>query len=360
MDIPFPADYGGVIDIFFKIKALHQAGVDIILHCFEYGNRKPSTELNKYCTEVYYYPRYTGIRGLHFSLPYIISSRRHPSLLKNLLLVDAPILFEGLHTTFWLNNSSLTDRKKILRAHNIESEYYRQLGSNTTGLLSKIYYFLESNRLRIYEKSLKGLSHILAISEADENYFSKEYSNVPVSYLPAFHANESTVSATGHGSYCLYHGNLSVAENIKSVKFLVEEIFNDLDIPLVIAGKKPSATILSFASKKINIVANPTEIEMQNLIQNAHIHVLPSFQDTGMKLKLMNALFAGRFCILNQANIDDTLMDAVIFADSVPNFKQKILSTMGREFSESDKMDRQKIMHKYLNKTSVHILFDLL
>ena len=46
-DVPFPADYGGVIDVFFKIKALHKADVKIILHCFEYG-RLPQVELRKF------------------------------------------------------------------------------------------------------------------------------------------------------------------------------------------------------------------------------------------------------------------------------------------------------------------------
>ena len=37
LDIPFPANYGGVIDIFYKLKSLSNLGVEIILHCFEYG-----------------------------------------------------------------------------------------------------------------------------------------------------------------------------------------------------------------------------------------------------------------------------------------------------------------------------------
>jgi hypothetical protein len=36
-DVPYPANYGGVIDVFYKLKNLHKAGVKIILHCFEYG-----------------------------------------------------------------------------------------------------------------------------------------------------------------------------------------------------------------------------------------------------------------------------------------------------------------------------------
>jgi len=56
-DIPFPANYGGVIDVFYKIKNLANAGIKIHLHCFEYGDRKHSSELESICYRVYYYPR---------------------------------------------------------------------------------------------------------------------------------------------------------------------------------------------------------------------------------------------------------------------------------------------------------------
>ena len=54
-DIPYPANYGGVIVIFNQIKALHALGVKVILHCFQYGDRTPQPELAQYCQEVYYY-----------------------------------------------------------------------------------------------------------------------------------------------------------------------------------------------------------------------------------------------------------------------------------------------------------------
>ena len=62
LDIPYPADYGGVFDLFYKITALHKHGIKIHLHCFEYGRGKQD-ELNKYCEEVNYYKRKAGLKG---------------------------------------------------------------------------------------------------------------------------------------------------------------------------------------------------------------------------------------------------------------------------------------------------------
>ncbi|HMX05330.1 MAG TPA: hypothetical protein PKE14_11715, partial [Chitinophagales bacterium] len=61
-NVPYPPDYGGVIDVFNKIKALHAEGIKIHLHCFEYG-RNEAPELNAFCEHVYYYPRLPMWRG---------------------------------------------------------------------------------------------------------------------------------------------------------------------------------------------------------------------------------------------------------------------------------------------------------
>ena len=58
-DVPFPPNYGGIIDVFYKIKALSELGVEIYLHAFEYKTGK-SEELEKICKKVYYYPRKTS------------------------------------------------------------------------------------------------------------------------------------------------------------------------------------------------------------------------------------------------------------------------------------------------------------
>jgi hypothetical protein len=39
-DVPYPANYGGVIDIYYKLKALKKQGIKIHLHCYGYGRTK--------------------------------------------------------------------------------------------------------------------------------------------------------------------------------------------------------------------------------------------------------------------------------------------------------------------------------
>src|SRR3954468_14020545 len=93
-DIPYPPNYGGVIDVYYKLKALSEAGVSIQLHCFEYG-RGQSVHLNDFAENVFYYPRRTAKAQLFNTYPYIVLSRSAPELKTNLLNDDHPVLMEG-------------------------------------------------------------------------------------------------------------------------------------------------------------------------------------------------------------------------------------------------------------------------
>jgi hypothetical protein len=101
-DIPYPPVYGGIIDVFYKIKSLHKLGYSITLHCFQYKAKDEQTVLNEYCERVIYYPRKKVYKVFFSVIPYIISSRSSDDLLSNLLEDNDTIIFEGLHTCFYL------------------------------------------------------------------------------------------------------------------------------------------------------------------------------------------------------------------------------------------------------------------
>ena len=42
--MPYPPDYGGVFDLYYKLKYLHERGVIIHLHCYEYGRGKQAVD----------------------------------------------------------------------------------------------------------------------------------------------------------------------------------------------------------------------------------------------------------------------------------------------------------------------------
>ncbi|HKC66789.1 MAG TPA: glycosyltransferase family 1 protein, partial [Bacteroidia bacterium] len=286
-DVPFPANYGGVIDVFYKLKNLHKAGVKIILHCFEYG-RGEQKELEKYCKTIHYYKRNTSILNQLSSVPFIVKSRVSEELMSNLLKDNYPILFEGLHTCYYINDKRLANKKKIYRESNIEHNYYAHLAKSEKDFLKKLYFGLESSKLHKFQKQLAHADLMLVVSTADRDYLQKEFPKKQVEYLPSFHAFDKVSSKPGKGSYILYNGNLQVGENVKALEYLVTNVFSKINHPVIIAGLNPNQKIYNWVKdfNHIKIIANPSETEMQTLIEEAQIHCLYTHQPTGLKLKL--------------------------------------------------------------------------
>ena len=358
-DIPFPADYGGVMDVFYKVKALHEAGISITLHCFQYRDRHPQAELEKYCTKVYYYKRDISPLSMAHSfatgIPFIVTSRMKRGLLKTLKVDNDPILFEGIHTCGYINNDALKNRLKIIRMHNVEWEYYHNLELLENGLAKKAYFKTESIKLKQYENDiLKYANFILPISPADDEYYKQLYEKKnldenTIRYIPPFHPNKQVEIKTGTGEYALFHGKLSVSDNEQAAIYLINKVFSKLEIPLIIAGKEPSETLKQIVLRyeNVKLIANPAEKEMNDLIQNAQINVLVSFQRSGMKLKLLNALYRGRFCIVNRHTIQNTGLESLcIVKNTSKEIGAAIESFMNVQFSQKAMLDRREILEK--------------
>jgi hypothetical protein len=346
LDVPYPVDYGGVFDLFHKIRSLHGAGIKVHLHCFEYGRGRQPV-LDEYCEEVRYYCRHEGHKGFSHRLPYIVCSRSNGYLLDRLLEDDYPILLEGIHCTYLLNDERFDGRKIVLRLHNVEYQYYRQLYLTERSLLKKIYYLHESNLLRQYEQRIAGKVKILAVSKKDEEQYAQEFGARDIDTIPVFLPFEQVRSKEGTGCFCLYHGNLSVPENEQVVLWLLKKVFTGFDMPFIISGKNPSPklTRLIAQNPQACLIPNPSEEELQDLIAKAQVNILPSFNCTGIKLKLLNALFNGRHIIVNQDAVEGTGLQAACHIAAGADDVRCLLSELAaRPFTGEDIFTRKKIL----------------
>ena len=345
-NIPYPANYGGVIDVFYKLKALHTAGIKIHLHCYQY-DRSEASELNEFCESVNYYPRNTSFKSQLSLKPYIVVSRQSDKLLNNLLSDNYPILFEGLHSCYYLNNKALQGRILIYRESNIEHDYYFNLFKSEKNLGRKAFFLLESLKLKLFQKQLKYATKMLVVSQTDQDYLTLEFPGNEVVYLPSFHGNSEVKSLPGKGDFVLYHGNLSVVENDLAAEYLVKEVFNDFSVPLKIAGLNPSESLKNLVAgfQNIEMISNPPQAEMESLIKNAQINVLVTFQATGLKLKLLNTLYNGRWMLVNREMLAGTGLESLceIAADAM-EMKKKIISFFNTEFDRTQLVARTELL----------------
>lgn len=332
----------------------------IILHCFQYGRNKDKL-LKQYCHQVYYYKRDKGLRFLFCGKPYIVATRSSGELLQRLMQDDYPILFEGLHTTYYLTHPKLENRFKIVRTHNIEHAYYNGLFHASNDIIKKLFFGWEALKLKGYEKVLKKADTLASISMGDQTYFSDHFNNSKLVF--AFHPFEDVSSHTGKGDYFLYHGNLSVQENVNALKFLLKKVIPETNIKLVVAGKAPDEKLRRqiALTDNVELVADPQEERMNALIQEAHCIVIPTFQPTGLKLKLLSSLHLGRFVLTNDFMVKDTGLSGLCkIANTPKEFIAEINQIDQRVFSIEDIQERRKILSRYSNDTGGKAIADII
>lgn len=349
LDVPWPADYGGAIDMMNRILMLKKAGILIHLHYFSYNERGTPNELNQFCESIHVYERKTGHKGFSSKLPYIISSRMNEELVTNLNIDNHPILLEGLHCTGILPKIDLKKRKVVVRMHNEESIYYKELARSESALWKKLFYLHESILIKKYTKQLPDECVYVCVSEKDKAALVNDYHLPQVKFISTFPAWQKVSGEEGMGNLCLYHGNLSVAENEEAAIWLIQNVFSKIKKPFVIAGKNPSRRLSKLVHTRQHccLVSDPTDGELNDLIRKAHINILPSFNKniTGIRLKLLHVLFEGRHCLVNDSMVNGTgLEPACHIATTADAFASIILQLYHQPFTNEEKVLRKNLL----------------
>ena len=345
--------------MFYKIKALSELHADIYLHVFDYG-RGRQTELQNYCKKVFYYDRNSFLKSTFSKIPFAVKSRANKKLIENLDSDDAPILFEGLHTTFPLLVHSFT-KKIFIRAHNIEHLYFAGLSKSEKRFDRKLFYKMEARKFRSYEKIFDKAQHVFTISPYEHDYFKKKFGDKAI-YTPVFHQNAAVKSLSKKGDYALYHGDLRISDNVKSVEFLID-LFKDLDYKLMIASSYSNKSVIRKIEMlgHINYIKIEDNENLQKLLHNAHINVLPTFQKTGIKLKLINTLFQGRHLIVTPEMVEDTGLESLCkIASTKEEFKKQVLILSSLDYSSDQMVEREEKLKAFDVIESAKIIIDLL
>ncbi|MDI1316516.1 hypothetical protein [Flavobacterium sp.] len=344
---PFPPDFGGVIDVYYKVKALHSLGFTIYLHCYYEDRCEVSSSLKAITEKVYLYKKNKNPFFVFSKYPLPVVCRFDKSLIENIKKHDAPILFEGLHSTMILRKAEL-DNKKYLRLHNIESNFYFGMSKSETNLVKKIVYYFVAQKYLDYQKTIADFDCTFALSryEFDE---AKKITKSCV-YVPVFHGNESSKELSEFGNYAFYHGDLRLSDNKRAALFLIE-VFREIpDYNLIIASSNGKDLIEAKSKTLSNVkfVEIESENHLDELFANAHINTMLSFQESGTKLKVINSLFKSRFCLINKHMVDDeNVLSLCEIAENKQDFIDKVNVLKTKPYNQNE--IRKKVLMNVLN-----------
>jgi glycosyltransferase involved in cell wall biosynthesis len=344
--------------MFYKVRAL-SVHHDIILHYFSYKENRNARGLEGYCREIHSYERLPFYRSLPLTTPYIIGSRNNHLLAEKLMMDDYPVLLEGIHCAGLI--PSLNQKKIVLRMHNDEAEYYKRLADTEENSFKKAYHLNEARLLRKKQLLLDNGLAMACVSKTDMDVFRTIYHKTNLHFIPSFTPWQKPSNLEGSGNYCLYHGNLEISENIEMVFWLIKNVFRQSEARFIVAGKGAIKLPSAYVGQNTTIISDPTDDELDELISNAHINILPSLNNTGLKLKMIHALMNGRHCLTNDAGVAGTYFHkAVTIANTPQAYVEQIKLLMKKPFTKEMSEQRQQVAKEYNNATNASKLSALL
>jgi hypothetical protein len=120
---------------------------------------------------------------------------------------------------------------------------------------------------------------------------------------------------------------------------MINEVFIHLpEHQLIVAGRCPSKELLNDINQADNVSLknDVSNEEMESLIKNAQINLLRAFQPAGMKLKLLNALYKGRFVLVNSHMVKNTGLDELCtIVEEIKDVPSRIRELMQQDFDSA-------------------------
>jgi hypothetical protein len=345
---PFPADAPNLADAYFMIKALKTSGIRVHLHCFDESYSKRSIPADFFDSTDFYEREKTKI-SFSPDLPYHVSSRSDHRLVERLNKDQYPILFFGLNTTYSIYSKSFQkDRKIAIRLSRNESAYYQDLAEIVPWRGKKIHFQIEAWRFGNYIKKLTANKITFFATPIISTVIQKTKKDSHLYTLPVFTGFPALFHYPEKGSFCLFHGRLSNKETAYAAFWLLEHVFNTLEIPFVIAGSDPSPELERAAHVRSHtcLVSNPSDKEMMELIKKAQLLVNPSFIRIEENEYLNQSLSLGRHVLINSKSTKDKKAREICHLARTPEeFTEKAKQLFETGFSEDEKFSRQSFLN---------------
>jgi glycosyltransferase involved in cell wall biosynthesis len=329
-DFPYPADHGGRVDTWGRIKVLAELGWKI--HLVICGKHIPSQEdikvVYNYVEKVKLCPRRSKMIDLLSGMPMQVQSRKE---LKHVNIDEDYdyVLLEGDYVYHILNNPLIKHNNIILRVHNDEAIYFQALSRSAKKLPHKLYYRMESRRFKqLQQRMLKRVDKYLFISNQEFQKFSSRYPATKSQFLPPPVTKEIFQSNTFQSKNVVFIGSLFMPNNREAIEWYLEHIhpvmLNIPDYQFIIAGNSRKQSLKWLESYNLNkVVVHDTPKSLEHIYDTGYVFVNPMQNGAGVKLKTIEAIQNGLPVISTSIGAEGTGLrhnEHVLIADNPEQF----------------------------------------
>lgn len=292
------------------------------------------------------------------------------------------IISDMIRTALLIKDSSIP--RKILDMDDVlSSRYLRQI--STPGLINSLgnspvqlpvilRYFehtLIKLALRYEAYSLKKFENkivykydrVVLVSQKEAEELKKETGYNNISIIPNYINFPVIETITNKNKYIdlLFFGNLSIAHNIDTAIYLIQELFPAIkkvipDVNFSMIGRKISPIIFQEAQKNDNISLYENVFNIVPFIQGSRICLSPMRFGSGIKTKILEALYLGTPVITTSRGAEGIpeAKECMIIADTLEEQINNVVAILKDDVDiKSMIMKARQIMNQHFTEKSV-------
>ena len=243
------------------------------------------------------------------------------------------IIFEGLFVSsyidFVIKNSN---SKVLLRAHNVESEIWKGIASQTKNIFKRWYINHLQKKLYRYEKSIiSKFDGIITISEKNMEWM-KEQNAKAITTIPFCIDTDFDIKKDISKTETLFHiGSMDWQPNINGINWFINKVWpivyeKNNRIKLHLAGKNLPDSLQRMDKKNIII-----EVEVENannFMRSFNLMIVPLWSGSGIRIKILEAMSLGKTIISTSIGASGIICENnknILIADHPEKFASIIL-----------------------------------
>lgn len=219
----------------------------------------------------------------------------------------------------------------ILRAHNVEHLIWQRIAKSERNLFKRKYIKHLALTLRAYEcEHLNDFDGVMSITETDAAILREMGCRKPIVSIP-FGIMPEGVAQVDEEPDTLFHiGSMDWMPNQEGVRWFLDEVWPKVhaqmpQLTLYLAGRKMPEEMLNMEVDGVRMVGEVPDA--MYFIQSKQINVVPLLSGSGIRVKIIEAMSAGKAVItttVGAEGINYTDGKNVLIADTPEQFVRQI------------------------------------
>ena len=317
MDFPYPPGHGAAVDIWTRLLVLEEMGyrVDLLATVNEMPNPDLMRTVWEHVDNLWIVRRRRALRSVLSFLPFQVRSRID---LENIPL-DQPydaIVLESEYVAAFLKHPAARHAKLILRLHNEQVGYFRDLAEGAKSWVKKLYYYSESLKFHFFSPPVIrkcDLLWFISDSERQEHVGNHPLHKSKSYFVPTQVNPKALRPFVAGGRTVLFVGTLTITHNIDAVAWFIEKVhplLSELEgYAFQVAGRtagQPIPQLKRLVQQHNHVLLEEDPVVLDGLYQNAAVFVNPVICGAGVKIKLVQALEAGMPVVSTSMGMEGT------------------------------------------------------